>query len=56
MTSSHRHVEDLVSLFARPQASAVNLLCDRHPADAVAFTVVEPDLSGRDWTFGELRT
>ncbi|OXM61158.1 AMP-binding protein [Amycolatopsis vastitatis] len=56
MTSSHRHVEDLVSLFDRPQACAAELLCDRHPADAVAFTVVEPDLSCRDWTFGELRT
>lgn len=55
MTSSHRHVEDLVKLFDRPQACAADLLCDRHPADAVAFTVVEPDLSWRDWTFGELR-
>ncbi|WIY00871.1 AMP-binding protein [Amycolatopsis mongoliensis] len=55
MTSIHRHVEDLISLFDRPQACAAELLCDRHPADAVAFTVVEPDLSWRDWTFGELR-
>ncbi len=56
MTSTARRVEDLLSLFDRPQACAAELLCDRHPADAVAFTVVEPDLSWRDWTFGELRT
>ncbi|MEU5259611.1 AMP-binding protein [Amycolatopsis sp. NPDC021455] len=56
MTSTDRRVEDLVSLFDRPQACAAELLCDRHPGDAVAFTVVEPDLSRRDWTFGELRT
>jgi acetyl-CoA synthetase len=31
-----------------------SLLCDRHRAHAVAFTVVEPDLSSRDLTFGEL--
>ncbi|HEY6315867.1 MAG TPA: AMP-binding protein [Streptosporangiaceae bacterium] len=30
------------------------LLCDRHRDEAVAFTVVEPDLSDRDLTFGEL--
>ncbi|MFJ9085531.1 AMP-binding protein [Streptomyces sp. NPDC102384] len=30
-------------------------MCDRHPADAVAFTVIEADLSARDLTFGELR-
>ena len=56
MTSIHRRVEDLVSLFGRPQACAAELLCDRHADDVVAFTVVEPDLSGRDWTFGELRS
>jgi len=55
MTSTHRHVEDLVSRFDRPRACAAELLCDRHADDAVAFTVVEPDLSWHDWTFGELR-
>ena len=30
------------------------LLCDRHPAQAIAFTVVESDLSSRDLTYGEL--
>src|SRR5271168_3494432 len=31
------------------------LLCDRHPADSVAFTIVEPDRSVRKLTFGELQ-
>ncbi|MCC9204149.1 AMP-binding protein [Arthrobacter sp. zg-Y769] len=31
------------------------LLCDRHPVDAVAFTVIEQDLSATDLTYGELR-
>ncbi|MCR3720619.1 MULTISPECIES: AMP-binding protein [Prauserella salsuginis group] len=35
-------------------ACAAELLCDRHPADAVAFRVVEADLTTRELTFGEL--
>ncbi|MCC3289927.1 AMP-binding protein [Arthrobacter sp. zg-Y1110] len=31
------------------------LLCDRHPADSVAFTVIEQDLSSTDLTYGELQ-
>ncbi|MCQ1994374.1 AMP-binding protein [Arthrobacter sp. zg-Y1171] len=31
------------------------LLCDRHPADSVAFTVIEQDLSATDLTYGELQ-
>ncbi len=31
------------------------MLCDRHPADAVAFTLVEPDLSSTDLTYGQLK-
>ncbi|GAA1559345.1 acyl-CoA synthetase [Actinomadura kijaniata] len=41
--------------YAAPDARAATLMCDRHPADAVAFTLVEPDLSSREMTFGELR-
>ena len=39
---------------APPDACAARLLCDDHPADDVAFTVVEPDLSARELTYGEL--
>ncbi|WAL74663.1 AMP-binding protein [Kitasatospora sp. YST-16] len=48
-------VRELLSRFDSPGACAAELLCDRHPADAVAFTVVEADLSARDLTYGELR-
>jgi acetyl-CoA synthetase len=44
----------LLQAFGAPDASAARLLCDVHPGGAVAFTVVEPDLSARDLTFGEL--
>lgn len=44
----------LVATYGAPDADAVHLLLRRHPADAVAFTVVEADLSSRDLTYGEL--
>ena len=49
-----RRVAELVAEYGSPDASPGVLLCDRHRAEAVAFTVVEPDLSYRDLTFGEL--
>lgn len=48
-------VLELLGLFGAPDACAAELLCDRHPAEAVAFTVVEADLSATDLTYGELR-
>jgi acetyl-CoA synthetase len=44
----------LVQKFGATDACAARLLCDDHPADDVAFTVVEPDLTARELTFGEL--
>jgi len=41
--------------YGQPDASAAELLCDRHPTDAVAFRVVDPDLTVTDLTFGTLR-
>lgn len=48
-------VRELLDTYDRGDACAAELLCDRHPADAVAFTVVESDLSSVDLTYGELR-
>ena len=48
-------MRDLLGEYGDPQACAAELLCDRHPADAVAFTVVEPELTTTDITYGELR-
>lgn len=53
--AAERRVAELIAEYGSPGANPAELLCDRHPADAVAFTVVEPDLSYRDLTFGELR-
>ena len=31
------------------------LLCDRHPADTAAFTVIDPQLAATDLTYGQLK-
>lgn len=54
-TPQSERVADLLAQFDSPEACAAELLCDRHPADAVACTVVEADLSSRDLTYGQLR-
>ena len=54
MTPNDR-VRKLLEAYASPQASAADLLCDRHPGDAAAFTLIEPDLSAWDLTYAELR-
>lgn len=54
MTPTER-VTELLALYGSASANAAELLCDRHPADDVAFTVVEVDLSSRDLTYGQLR-
>ncbi|WP_427018557.1 AMP-binding protein [Pseudarthrobacter sp. P1] len=48
-------VRGLLDAFGAPNASAAFLLCDRHPEQSIAFTVVQPDLSHKDITYGELR-
>ena len=55
MTTPEQHMADLLATFGSPTACTAELLCDRHPAGAVAFTLVEPDLTGRNVTFGELK-
>ncbi|WP_280235406.1 AMP-binding protein [Nocardia cyriacigeorgica] len=48
-------VRELLECYDRADANAAELLCDRHPADAVAFTVIDSELSSTDLTYGELR-
>ncbi|WP_280467861.1 AMP-binding protein [Nocardia cyriacigeorgica] len=48
-------VRELLDCYDRADASAAWLLCDRHPADAVAFTIIDSDLSSTDLTYGQLR-
>jgi acetyl-CoA synthetase len=44
----------LLQKFGAAHACAARLLCDDHPPGDLAFTVVEPDLSARELTYGEL--
>ncbi|MGQ4360870.1 AMP-binding protein [Streptomyces sp. SAS_272] len=53
--SPEDRVRELLGLVGAPDACAAELLCDRHPADSVAFTVVEKDLTSTDLTYGALR-
>ena len=48
--AAERKTAELVAEYGSPDACPGVLLCDRHPGEAVAFTVVEPDLSYRDLT------
>src|SRR5262250_1975185 len=52
--AAEQRTAELVAEYGSADACPGVLLCDRHPGEAVAFTVVEPDLSYRDLTFGEL--
>jgi acetyl-CoA synthetase len=45
----------LLADYGAPDASVADILCDRHDPAAVAFTVVDTDLSSVDLTYGELR-
>lgn len=45
----------LLSFYSNPQASTAYLLCDRHDSAAVAYTIVAPDLSSVDLSYGALR-
>lgn len=55
ITDPTSRVHELLNQYDTPNACAATLLCDRHPADDVAFTVVESDLSSTDLTYGQLR-
>lgn len=55
MVDTATRVRELLDRYDTPDACAAQLLCDDHPADAVAFTVIDPDLTSVDLTYGELR-
>jgi acetyl-CoA synthetase len=48
-------IHQLLDAYADPQVSLAAVLCDNHPADALAYTIVEPDLSTGQLTYGRLR-
>ncbi|MBD5634853.1 MAG: AMP-binding protein [Candidatus Eremiobacteraeota bacterium] len=49
-----RRVGDLIAEYNAKHLCLADALCDRHPADSVAFTIVEDDLTSRDLTYAEL--
>jgi acetyl-CoA synthetase len=56
MYTATARIDELVARFGAADACPARLLCDDHPPDQVAFTVVEADLTHRDLSYGELRT
>jgi acetyl-CoA synthetase len=48
-------VQELLANYGATDASVAHLLCDRHPADATAYTIVDADLSATTLTYGSLR-
>jgi acetyl-CoA synthetase len=55
VTVTTTRVEEILTRYGDPQACVAALLCDYHPADAVAFTVLDADLTPTHLTYGELR-
>lgn len=53
-TAVHETIASYLRLYDDPEASAAQLLADAHDPAAVAFTVIESDLSAADLTYGEL--
>ncbi|HET9543103.1 MAG TPA: AMP-binding protein, partial [Acidimicrobiales bacterium] len=52
MTAS---IDELVAEYSGEDLGLAHVLCDRHPADAPAFTVVEADRHAVTLTYGQLR-
>lgn len=55
MSNVDNHIQEILDRYSGPNTCLARLLCDDHPADAVAFTVVQPDLRTEDLTYGTLR-
>jgi acetyl-CoA synthetase len=55
MRTPNQRVEQLLAEVSADDVRPAYLLCDRHPPGAVAFTVIDGDLSGRDLTYAGLR-
>ncbi|WP_086771701.1 AMP-binding protein [Streptomyces bobili] len=53
MSAAYR-VAELTARFTAPSLDVARLLCDQHPADRVAFTVVDSAGKASTLTFGEL--
>jgi acetyl-CoA synthetase len=48
-------VQAFVSNYTASDACAADLLCDKHDPEALAFSIIEADLSSEDISYGQLR-
>ena len=59
MTSSSgagsARVAELLAMYGASDIRVCDLLCDRHPADHVAFTLIDADMTATDLIYGTLR-
>ncbi|QIL91256.1 AMP-binding protein [Microbulbifer sp. SH-1] len=53
--ASLERVKQLLGEYGAPEASASYLLCDRHPPELTAYTLIASDLTASSITYGELR-
>jgi acetyl-CoA synthetase len=54
-SGANQRVQQLLAEYGSGDVCVANLLCDRHEPDAIAVSVIRPDLHVTDLTFGELR-
>ena len=52
---TEERITELLAIYGAADANAAELLCDRHPDESVAFTIVEADLTAHELTYGDLR-
>ena len=55
LTGPLTRVNQLIALYAGPQVSVAELLCDRRDPESVAYRVIGQDLSVQNLSYGELR-
>jgi len=55
MMSAHDSVAEPKDMLVVPGASAAQLLCERHPGEDLAFTMIAADQGSIDITYSELR-
>ncbi len=53
--AAEQRVLDLCGEYSGSSIRLAHLLCDRHPSERTAFTVVGPDLTPTEVTYGDLR-
>lgn len=53
-TTAESRTREILETYSAPEANAAYLLCDRHDPGATALTLVAPDASTTEVTYGEL--